>query len=110
MIQTFWLVKSHKNFPSVVLLFNDHSKRKSPKHISNCFDDKGKLSLTKEVEASDRDHQVEIGAIEAATRHAGQPEQEAEAEECVEAGGEGAAAGLIGEELDHDDTLVTRRH
>ena len=58
---------------------------------------------TKEVEASYGDHQVEIRAIEAATGHSSQPEQEAEAEEGVEAGGQGTAAGPLGEQFDHDD-------
>ena len=29
-IQTFWLVKSHRNFPSLVLRFKDHNSKKSP--------------------------------------------------------------------------------
>ena len=54
-------------------------------------------SITKEIEASNGDHQVEIGAIEAATGNPGQSEQEAEAKEGVEASGQGAAASLLRE-------------
>ena len=104
MIQTFWLVKSHRNLPSLVLRFKDHRSKKSPEksHMGSNIQSR-QIFSTKEVEASYGDHQVEIRAIEAATGHSGQPEQKAEAKEGVEAGGQGTAAGPLGEQFDHDD-------
>ena len=104
MIQTFWLVKSHRNLPSLVLRFKDQRSKKSPEksHIGLNIQSR-RIFSTKEVEASYGDHQVEIRAIEAATGHSGQSEQEAEAEEGVEAGGQGTAAGPLWEQFDHDD-------
>lgn len=105
MIQTFWLVKSHINFPSLVLRFKDHKSKKSPKinkvtlSVLNIYS--RQISITKEVKASYGDNQVEIGAIEAAAGHSGQPEQEAEDEEGVEASGQGAAASFLREQFDH---------
>ena len=64
------------------------------------------LSSTKEVKASYGDNQVEIGAIEAAAGHSGQPEQEAEDEEGVEASGQGAAAGFLREQFDHGEARL----
>ena len=62
---------------------------------------------TEEVETANGDHQVEVRTVEAAAGHPGQPEHEAETEEDVEAGGEGAAAGLLGEQLDHGGGQVS---
>ena len=110
MIQTFWLVKSHRNFPSLVLRFKDHNSKKSPEKVKSKphpFSIYARKLFTKEVEASNGNHQVEVGAIEAATGHPSQPEQEAEAEESVEAGGEGAAAGLLREQGDHAEAEAT---
>ena len=107
MIQTFWLVKSHINFPSLVLRFKDHKSKKSPKikkvtlSVPNIHP--RQISITKKVKASYGDNQVEIGAIEAATGHSGQPKQEAEGEKGVEASGQGAATGFLGEKFDHDE-------
>ena len=60
------------------------------------------MALTCKIETPDRDDQIEVGPVETAAGHPGQPEQEGQQEERVDGRGEGAAAArLLCEDVDH---------
>ena len=60
------------------------------------------MALTCHIEATDRDHQIEVGAVETAAGQSSQSEQEGQQEEDVDSRGEGAAAaGPLCEDPDH---------